>query len=319
VSDEIKDTATLNRVIHTLKGNSSIFGINAVADYCHELETRIQEDQARPTAQQRSELAQRFERLRTKVELLLGDQTRKNIEVESSEYEAVLRAIGGDESRARIVRRMAAWKLEPTSIRLERIADRAKRIAERLNKGRLDVVVRDNGLRLEAPLWAPFWSSFIHVVRNAVDHGLESKSERVVMKKNAAGAIELVSRLEKETFIVEISDDGRGIDWKAVAERATAAAIPCGSQEDLVQAIFTDGISTAPFVTEVSGRGIGMGAMRAVCEARGGTMDVSSVAGAGTRIVFRFPESAMVSAGQETFHAKDPGPSPNNSPSTLHA
>jgi two-component system chemotaxis sensor kinase CheA len=315
VNDEIKDPAALNRVIHTLKGNASIFGINAVADYCHELETQIQEDQEPPTVQQRNELAERFDRLRTKVDVLLGDQTRKNIEVESSEYEATLQAIAGDESRTRILRRVADWKLEPTSVRLERIADRARRIADRLNKGPLDVVVRDNGLRLEAPLWAAFWSSFIHVVRNAVDHGIESKPERLMANKNPRGAIELVTRLERGTFIVEIKDDGRGIDWNAVAERASAAAVPCDSPEDLMQAIFTDGISTAPSVTEVSGRGIGMGAMRAVCEARGGTMEVSSVTGAGTSVVFRFPESAMVSAGRENSHAKDLVPPPNNSSS----
>jgi two-component system, chemotaxis family, sensor kinase CheA len=291
--NEIVDLTHLKRVIHTLKGNAAIFGMPSMSDKCHELETMIEETQERPPLEQRNELVALFDRMRANLDTLLGNDARKRIEVEPTEYEQALLRAAKVDSHGELVRLISAWKLEPSARRLERIAEQAQRIATRLNKGPLAVVIRDNGLRLEPARWASFWSAFVHVVRNAVDHGLESEVERLANGKSERGKLELVTRLDRHEFVIEIKDDGRGVDWSAIAERAKNAGLPHRTSQELVAAVFADGISTAPYISELSGRGVGMGAVRAECEARGGTVELVSEPAAGTRVVFRFPAAAM--------------------------
>src|SRR6185436_2565634 len=123
---------------------------------------------------------------------------------------------------------------------LERVSEQAQRIAKRLSKG-VRLELNDNDLRLEASRWATFWSSFVHLIRNAVDHGLESREERRAAGKPELGKLEITTRLQSGKFIIEIADDGRGINWRAIAERAQAAGIPHSTHEELMEAVFTDG------------------------------------------------------------------------------
>jgi two-component system, chemotaxis family, sensor kinase CheA len=287
------ELAVLKRLIHTLKGNSAIFGITSLSDKCHELETWIDETGARPTEEQFGELSSSFERLRSNVDTLRGKNARPTVEVEKSEYDAVLGALLRNEPSAKLARRVANWWLEPTSRRLARISEQAQRIATRLGKAPVEVRIRDNGLHLEAARWASFWSSFIHVIRNAVDHGLEPKDERKSAGKPECGLIEVSTAVQSNSFVVTISDDGRGIDWKRIADRAKIKGIPHKTREDLTEAVFTDGISTAAYVSDLSGRGIGMAAVRAECHARRGTVQLHTTEGSGTRVVFSFPLASM--------------------------
>lgn len=94
---------------------------------------------------------------------------------------------------------------------------------------------------------------------------------------------------QAERFVVEIADDGRGIDWQSVAKRAKAAGLPAETQYDLEQALFVDGLSTAASVTDVSGRGVGMGALLAATKAMDGQLSVQSELHRGTRLHFSFP------------------------------
>jgi two-component system chemotaxis sensor kinase CheA len=291
--DEIKDLSAVKRVLHTLKGNAAIFGIESLSNLCHDLETSIEDQAARPTSDQRDELRLRFDRFWANLETLLGQGARNTIDVDLSEFQETLRAALSGEAPGKLAQRLAAWTLEPTERRLQRVSEQAQRIAQRLNKAPLTVTVRDANLRLEPGRWASFWSAFIHVVRNSVDHGIEAATERGTAGKTAAGSLVLATRVENRCFIVEISDDGRGVDWNAIAERARVAGIAHSTSGELMEAMFTDGISTAAFVSELSGRGVGMGALRAETLARGGQMKVTSAPGQGTRVEFSFPVSAM--------------------------
>jgi two-component system chemotaxis sensor kinase CheA len=287
------ELTVLKRLIHTLKGNSAIFAITSLSDKCHELETWIDETGARPTEEQIGELSSSFERLRSNVDTLRGKNARPTVEVEKSEYDAVLGALLRNEPSAKLARRIANWWLEPTSRRLARISEQAQRIATRLGKAPVEVRIRDNGLHLEAARWASFWSSFIHVIRNAVDHGLEPKDTRKSAGKSECGLVEISTAVQSNAFVVTIGDDGRGIDWKRIADRAKIKGIPHTTREDLTEAVFTDGISTAAYVSDLSGRGIGMAAVRAECHARGGTVQLHTTEGSGTRVVFSFPIASM--------------------------
>jgi two-component system chemotaxis sensor kinase CheA len=290
---DVLELTLLKRLIHTLKGNAAIFGIASLADKCHELETLIEEEGARPTQEHIDALVRAFERLRTNVDNLHGQNTRTTIEIDQPEYDAVLSAILRNEPPAKLARRVATWWLEPTSRRLERVSEQAQRIAARLNKAPLKIELRDNGLRLEAARWASFWSAFVHVIRNAVDHGIEPHEDRRAAGKPEQGTIVLTTSVQGGSFVIEIADDGRGINWPLIAERAKTKGIPHKTPQDLMEAVFTDGISTAAYVSELSGRGIGMAAVRAECQARGGRMRLETTAGSGTRVFFSFPVASM--------------------------
>jgi two-component system chemotaxis sensor kinase CheA len=308
---EITDPTVLKRIIHTLKGNALLFGIGTVGDLCHAMESRIVEDGSLPTGAERDELKAGWDRLRGTMSSLFNDDELAKIELEPAEFEAILRAVQRGEQRDKIARTILDWKLEPTTRRLARVAEQAQSIARRLGKAPLRIDLEPRDLRLEPGRWAPFWSTFTHVIRNAVDHGLETSDDRVKAGKPAEGLLRLATRVERDQFILEIADDGRGIDWAAVAQKASEKGLPHGNEADLTEALFKDGITTTALVNEYSGRGIGMGAVRSACQARGGTVKISSQPGQGTKLEFRFPRSEMapevnVAASMPPVHAAAP-------------
>jgi two-component system, chemotaxis family, sensor kinase CheA len=153
----------------------------------------------------------------------------------------------------------------------------------------------------------------LHVVRNAMDHGVESSAERASAGKPAVATIHLRARRDGEHVVVEVEDDGRGIDAerirKAAVERglAPADAVAGMSQGAVIDLIFTPGFSTAADVTDLSGRGVGMDAMRAAVERLGGRVKLETRSGAGSTVRFLLPFSVMmtrvmtVEAGGQLF------------------
>ncbi|MEQ9497268.1 MAG: ATP-binding protein [Deltaproteobacteria bacterium] len=303
VSDEIEQMPLLKRIIHTLKGNAAVFGIHRISDRCHAIEEAMKEDGGRPSAELREGLSQAWDRLCESLDVLLGGEEASKIEVDDEEFKNVLREVLEDAPRERIAESMVAWKLEPTARRLERLASQVHRIGARLDKQNIAVEVDGHGLRQDAEAWAPFWSSFIHVLRNAVDHGLESIEERRALGKDGSGHIRLETVMEGDEFVVRLTDDGRGIDWTRVAEKATRLGLPAEDRDDLVRALFHDGLSTRDDVTATSGRGVGLAAVQEACVAVGGHIDVDSKIGAGTTFVCRFPSDALAVKHPEVFLA----------------
>jgi two-component system chemotaxis sensor kinase CheA len=291
----IDDAVAVKRVLHTLKGNAAIFGMDSLAEFCHALESDLDERGGPLGALERAELERRLERFARKLAALLGEGVRRTLDVDMAEYDETLRAALCGESPQKLAHRLSAFGLEPAARRLQRVADQAERIARRLNKGGIDVTVLDGGVRLEPSRWASFWAAFVHVVRNAVDHGIEPAAERARSGKSLSGRLEIATRVANDRFVIELSDDGRGVDWQAIGERARVAGLPHTTEAELMEALFADGISTAPYVSELSGRGVGMGALRSETLARGGRMNVTTLFGRGTRVEFDFPLAAMSS------------------------
>jgi two-component system chemotaxis sensor kinase CheA len=134
-----------------------------------------------------------------------------------------------------------------------------------------------------------------HLVRNGVDHGLESPEERIAAGKPAEGTLTLRAYHEGGQVVVEVCDDGAGMDPDKIAAKAlqrglrTEAQLAAMSQADILQLIFLPGFSTAAAVTNVSGRGVGMDVVRTNIEGIGGTIEVESVVGRGTTCRLRIP------------------------------
>ncbi|MEZ4232738.1 MAG: ATP-binding protein [Polyangiaceae bacterium] len=283
-----EDLEVLKRQIHTLKGNAMLFGIHTIGDLCHELENRMEEDGDLPPTEQFSQLESRWEQVKNSMETLLGERSSGRIEVDDQEFEDVLRSLVRGAPRDQVAKKIATWKLERTEKRLGRIAEQARGIARRLGKGEIQVEIAHSDLQLDPAKWSSFWSCFVHVVRNAVDHGFEAGSDEA-----RTPTITLTTALSEGEFQIEIADNGRGIDWRAVAEKARSQGLPAETEQDLLEALFRDGVSTRSEASVFSGRGVGMGAVRAECLSRGGRIDVQAAAGQGTRVRFTFPRSSM--------------------------
>lgn len=215
--------------------------------------------------------------------------------ISSTEYDWLLRELR-DIGTPELLSRVERFRLPAVSESLSSLADGARRIAATLGKSDINVMVQDDGLRLDSESWRPFFSNAIHVVRNAIDHGIEAAEERASNGKRGAGTLVLRQTQSDTDVVFEISDDGRGIDWAAIAERAKEMGMAHETEEDLCDAVFTDGLSTRARATETSGRGVGVGAFRRVVEGLSGRVEVESRAGRGTCIRAIFPMRAITSA-----------------------
>ena len=132
----------------------------------------------------------------------------------------------------------------------------------------------------------------LHLVRNAIDHGLESPAARAVAGKPAEGELRIQGALRGDRLVVTVADDGAGLDLRSIARglERRGHAIPVDPRV-LARTIFDDGFTTRDAATTLSGRGVGLGIVRAAAERMGGTADVISVAGKGTEIVVDVPLS----------------------------
>lgn len=277
------------RLIHTLKGTSGIYGLGSVAAVCHEVESKLVESGGEPEVSDVETIADAWNRATGRVEAILREE-REHFEVAIDEYAELESAIGERIEHGRLASMLAAWRYERTAVSFARVADQAKALADRLGKGPLSVVIEDNGVRLDPMRWAPVWSTFVHAVRNAIDHGVEEHDVREARGKRPHATLTLRSRMEKGEVVVEIGDDGQGISWARVAEKARALGLPHTTHDDLVRALFSDGFSTRSEVSETSGRGVGLSALAAGATAVGARIELDSRRGEGTVIRLRAPE-----------------------------
>jgi two-component system chemotaxis sensor kinase CheA len=286
-----QDLSTLERMLHTLKGNSAIFGLTSLSVLCHDLESWVAEARTAPPAEVLAPFREHWASLVARSERLLGTK-RYVVEIGEKDQAGLERSIRDGVDDETLLRMVYDLKLEPTQRRLEHFGEQARRIAGRLDK-EIRVVVDGQGLRVDPKRWSAFWSAFIHAVRNAVDHGLEPAAERLSHGKPAVGTIGLRTLVQGGRFVVEIADDGPGIDWTEVARKATELGLPVATEANLREALFCDGVSTAEDVTDISGRGLGMGALRAATVALGGELEIETQAGRGTTLRLVFPKDAM--------------------------
>lgn len=153
----------------------------------------------------------------------------------------------------------------------------------------------------------------MHVIRNAVDHGIESPDERASQGKARAGVLTLRAFQESNSVEIVVEDDGRGMNLRALRDRAfengqiSAAQFENITPEEMVDLVFLPGLSTARKVTDISGRGVGMDVVKKVIEGLGGVISVRTQQGQGTSIHIRLPltlaiiQTLLVSVGGELF------------------
>lgn len=202
-----------------------------------------------------------------------------------------------------------AVRMMPISAVFSRFPRLARDLAQRLGK-EVEIRLEGEGTELDKGLIERIVDPLTHLVRNSLDHGLELPAERVAAGKPAAGAIALSARHEGGSIVIEVADDGRGLDRERILAKARERGMVVPEQPTDPQVwslIFEAGFSTAAAVTDVSGRGVGMDVVRRNIQALGGRVDIHSEKGRGTRIAVRLPltlailDGLSVACGGEVF------------------
>ncbi len=205
-------------------------------------------------------------------------------------------------AQGRLSRELQQGLMNVRMVSFDSIADRLYRIVRQtgkeLNK-RANLELQGTNVELDRSVLEKMIAPFEHLLRNSIVHGLESEQLRAQSGKHPIGEIRLNLRQESNEVVFEFSDDGAGLNFAKLRERAiingTLQAGEQLSEEQLTQLIFTPGLSTATEVTEIAGRGVGMDVVRSEISALGGRIDVSSRSGQGTSFVIHLPLTLAVS------------------------
>ncbi|MCX6074474.1 MAG: ATP-binding protein [Campylobacterales bacterium] len=175
----------------------------------------------------------------------------------------------------------------------------SEQIAHRLNKSLRPMEIISTTDYVVGDEFKPFAKSLIHIIRNSVDHGIESPDERVLIGKEEEGEITISIREAGDFIEIEVADDGQGIDIEKLKERAiemglkTASDIEQMSEDELYNLVFENYLSTKDEVNDLSGRGVGLASVRAEAEKLGGACRILSKAGEGSRFVFTLPKKTF--------------------------
>jgi two-component system chemotaxis sensor kinase CheA len=153
----------------------------------------------------------------------------------------------------------------------------------------------------------------VHLIRNSLDHGIETREDRRAAGKPEKGTLKISAYQEGSGVIIEVTDDGKGIDPEKVKKKAIERGIldeeeaTTISDEEAIQIVLLPGFSLAPVITDISGRGVGMDAVKSKVEALGGQLDLVSRMGQGTSVYVRLPLtlaivlSLLIKVGDETY------------------
>lgn len=193
--------------------------------------------------------------------------------------------------------------LQPFGLVLRGLSRMVRDIADQLGKD-VSLIIEGDDVEADRRILEELKDPLVHLLRNAVDHGLETPSERLRLGKAPQGTIRIrVVQDEARTVTLTVEDDGRGIDAQALRETAVRRGILSAeegrelSDEAVLQLIFRSDFSTSPMVTELSGRGLGMPIVKEKVEGLGGRVRVETQEGRGTRMILELPVSLATFRG----------------------
>lgn len=202
-------------------------------------------------------------------------------------------------------------RMTPVGQVFDRFPRLVRDVARDLGK-EVTFVTEGRDIELDRSLLDAIGDPIVHLLRNAIDHGLERPDVRRNVGKPPAGRLVLRAARDRATIIVQVSDDGRGIDRDAVLARAQASGIVDSdttslSDDGLLRVLARAGFSTAATITSVSGRGVGIDVVASRVRSLGGSLDVQSAVGQGTTFTLRLPvtlaivRALLVRVADETY------------------
>ena len=282
----------LFRNMHTIKGNARTYNLQHLTNIVHETEQRYHElhhSEEVHAAWDQESLMQELARVRAAVEsyaminevslgrkgVSRGESAERFLMVDIAHIQESLRLLEAAKAddlhalqsmRQNVRQALRVLGTESVGEALSGVLESLPSLAQELGKSTPQVQIDDNGCRLRREAGGALKNVFMHLLRNSVDHGLEAADVRTAQGKPAAGAINIEVGMHETTVQITLSDDGRGLALQRIRgmalEKGWIAADQELSDEEIAEMIFRPGFSTADKVTEVSGRGVGMDAVR---------------------------------------------------------
>jgi len=295
------------RAIHTFKGNFSQFDVYQVVEALHHLESLISENRGE------YHNLETFLRLMRDFDLyhylekdldIIRDLTGQDLlqrkgtcsvnEESLRELEAEMIKLLNPSQCQALLPQLQHLRHKSFKELLQAYPDYVDKLALRLGKQVYPVLVTGDDIMVNGDYYRDFTKSLVHVFRNSLDHGIEDPDERLALGKNPAAAITCQMTVHPGFIRITITDDGSGIDLAKIRAKALAQGMLSGPpadtpDEDLLALIFADQFSTREETTLLSGRGVGLAAVRSECDKLDATIQVVNHPGKGCEFIFELP------------------------------
>ena len=304
----------LFRTVHTFKGSFAQIGMSRMADRLHGVESTISAWSKRSDPPAAAEVADRLAELRMVSWLeeeqdvlrgVLGDAFFEQEHVllidrsKIMELERKMMATLSPADCSLLLPELRKMRYKPFRDLLASYPDYALGLSERFDKMVAPFDIEGGDFLVDGDAYLDLARSLVHVFRNAVDHGLEGPDERLAAGKSEYGLIRCAVTLEVDTIELRVSDDGRGIDVAKLKRKAVELGVLSGEEADALDGeealllAFHGELSSKDEVTEYSGRGVGLSALRYEAERLGGAVAVRSTVGEGTVFTVTLPYDSL--------------------------
>jgi len=190
-------------------------------------------------------------------------------------------------------------RLTPVAEVFNKFPRMVRKLARELGK-EIEFKMEGSNIEVDRTILEKLGDVLVHLLRNAVDHGIEAPEERIAKGKPRTGRVELIAKREKSHILIIVKDDGKGIDPEKVKKKAVERGLISPEQaaemrpEDAINLIFLPGFSTAEKVSDVSGRGVGMDVVQDVIKTLNGSISVKSEIGKGSTFILKLPISMAI-------------------------
>ncbi len=292
----------LHRDLHTLKGNSGTLDFDTLASAAGDLEDVLAGVRSHPDPGDWEKWRQLLPGLAQAIEHLEGLREKRNagsvgsLSVNRERFNAILGLLRADSLDGP----EAATRLEALdSVPFGRCCTHYPRLlksqAERLGRAEPELNIHGADQWVPRSLVPVFDTCLVHLIRNALAHGIEDDHVRATRGKSRSGRIEITAEIGEQWASLSVSDDGGGIDVERLVQKALAANhlsqadVAALGDQDKIDLVFRAGLSSRESVDELSGRGVGMDAVKHAVEQQGGTIAVQSSVGEGVEVSIRLP------------------------------
>lgn len=298
------EMADLKRQLHSLKGELSLMGHKTCARLVHDIETSLADGSAKDelVLDAIKKIERSFVAESDDVLAVLGlDETSKMIKVNEEKIEALISYVKAEplfqeDQKLQLLAKLTGLMQKPIKHFLKKYEEYVTTTAEKLGKI-VALEFDDKSDEISFNEIQKLDSAFGHLLRNSLDHGIEFPEDRTAAGKDARGKILIAAKrdIAAKKIIFKISDDGRGIDHNKLSEKAvlkniwSAEQAKNASKDEALNLIFLSDFSTKEVITETSGRGVGMDAVRADIENLGGKIDLQTEIKKGTRFTLVIP------------------------------
>jgi signal transduction histidine kinase len=290
------DSQRVRMILHTLKGNFATYGLDEVAQAIHHIEdlNEISRAELETVSEQIKVFVSRYQDL-------IGLDEPRGVFVSYTALDQLRVSLHNARVLDEATQVFEVWsqsaRMVPIRSLFGAMLTHTSRIAAQLGKD-VDIHVRGGEVQVDPEQLSPLISTMPHLLRNAVDHGIETPEQR--FSKSSRARIDLSIERRQTQLLITVTDDGQGLDWERIREVAvekgltTSEAFDQASEEERARLIFMPGFSTAQSISDISGRGVGMSALLAAVQELGGEIQVKSERHRGCRFEISIPDTARV-------------------------